>query len=129
MADENEKSEPTAEGFEPAPEPRALSEDEIREAAEQAADGIAQLGGADASSSEVSRQLEELTNVVLSSAEVSTRSASVAADVSGDMKQVTERIADDHKRTVFHSRTLMIAMLLFVVLAVGSLFAVSVRLL
>lgn len=114
-------------GFEPAPEPRSLSAEEIRAATEQAADGIAQMQSSDPT--EVSKQLEELTSVVLSSAEVSTRSAAVAADISGDMKAVTSQITEDHKRNLLHSKFLMIAMGVFVVLAVGMLFAVSVRLL
>ncbi len=119
----------TDEGFEPAPEPRALSKEEIRAATDQAAEGIADLESDAADPNELSRQLEELTSVVLSSAEVSTRSASVAADVSGDMKSVMVQIGEDHRRTVLHSRVLMMVMGAFVVLAVGILFAVSVRLL
>jgi len=134
MAEPNDTSVPaeqarTDEGFEPASEPRALSQEEIHAAFDQAAEGIAEIDTSAADPNELSRQLEELTSVVLSSAEVSTRSASVAADVSGDMKSVMAQIGEDHRRTVLHSRVLMIAMGAFVVMAVGILFAVSVRLL
>lgn len=76
---------------------------------------------------ELSRQLEDLTSVVLNSAEVSTRSASVAADVSTDMQAVVEKITQAHKRSVEHSKIILGSVLLFVVIAVGTFFAIAMR--
>jgi len=77
------------------------------------AEGIDELKSEEASSAEVARQLEELTGVVLSSAEVSTRSASVAANISQDMRSVMEQITASHKRSIQHSRIILGGLLAF----------------
>jgi hypothetical protein len=76
---------------------------------------------------ELSKQLEELTGVVLNSAEVSTRSASVAADVSHDMQLAMEKIEESHKRSVHHSKVILGGVMLFLLVAVGTFFAISTR--
>jgi hypothetical protein len=78
--------------------------------------------------SEVSRQLEDLTGVVLSSAEVSTRSAEVAATISEEMRSVMVEVDEMGKRNVLHSRVMLIGLLSFLMIAVGSFFAISTRL-
>ena len=76
---------------------------------------------------EVARQLEEITNVVLNSAEVSTRSASVAASIGHQLRAVSNDITDNNKRSVLHSRVIMGVFMLFVAVAVGTFFAISTR--
>ena len=53
----------------------------VEESGDALAEGIEALQAQSLDSTEVSRQLEDLTGVVLSSAEVSTRSAEVAANI------------------------------------------------
>lgn len=91
------------------------------------AEGIDELKSEEASSAEVARQLEELTGVVLSSAEVSTRSASVAANISQDMRSVMEQITASNKRSIQHSRIILGGLLAFLLIGLGTFFAISTR--
>lgn len=100
---------------------------ERAEILEEAAEGIAELQDRALDPAELSRQLEDLTSVVLNSAEVSTRSASVAADVSSDMQSVMDKISEAHKRSVHHSKIILGALLLFIIIAVGTFFAIATR--
>lgn len=109
-------------------------EDGEEEVAEEGGDETAELAsGLDdlqnqaLNSVEVAKQLEQLTDVVLSSAEVSTRSASVAADVSHDMRLVMDSVSEDHKSNIRNSRMMVIAMLAFLVVGVGTFFAISTK--
>jgi len=102
-------------------EPSAASEDGL-------ASGIENLQSQALDGSEVSRQLEDLTGVVLSSAEVSTRSAEVAANISEEMRSVMLKVDDMSKRNVLHSRVMLVGLLSFLMIAVGTFFAISTRL-
>jgi hypothetical protein len=102
-------------------EPSAAAQDGL-------AAGIDNLQSQALDGSEVSRQLEDLTGVVLSSAEVSTRSAEVAANISEEMRNVMIRVDDMGKRNVLHSRVILIGLLSFLLIAVGTFFAISTRL-
>jgi len=102
-------------------EPSAASEDGL-------ASGIENLQSQSLDGNEVSRQLEDLTGVVLSSAEVSTRSAEVAANISEEMRSVMLKVDDLSKRNVLHSRVMLIGLLSFLMIAVGTFFAISTRL-
>ena len=102
-------------------EPSAAAQDGL-------AAGIDNLQSQALDGSEVSRQLEDLTGVVLSSAEVSTRSAEVAANISEEMRNVMIRVDDMGKRNVLHSRVMLIGLLSFLLIAVGTFFAISTRL-
>jgi archaellum component FlaC len=72
--------------------------------------------------------LEELTGVVLSSAEVSTRSAEVAANISHEMREVMKIVSAATDRNILHSRVILIGLLAFLMIAVGTFFAISTRL-
>ena len=100
---------------------------EAHAVSEETAEEILELQQQALDPAELSRQLEDLTSVVLNSAEVSTRSASVAADVSTDMQAVVEKITQAHKRSVEHSKIILGSVLLFVVIAVGTFFAIAMR--
>jgi len=89
--------------------------------------GLDDLQDISMDSNELARQLEDLTGVVLNSAEASTRSASVAADVSGDLQKVMASINAAHQRSVSHSRIMLGAMLIFILISVGTFFAISTR--
>jgi len=89
--------------------------------------GLDDLKEVSLDSNELARQLEDLTGVVLNSAEASTRSASVAADVSGDLQKVMASINAAHQRSVSHSRIMLGAMLIFILISVGTFFAISTR--
>jgi hypothetical protein len=102
-------------------------EDARAEITEEAAAEILELQDRALDSAELSRQLEDLTSVVLNSAEVSTRSASVAADVSTDMQMVVDKISQAHSRSIQHSKIILGALLLFIILAVGTFFAIATR--
>jgi prefoldin subunit 5 len=91
------------------------------------ASGLDDLQNQALNSVEVAKQLEQLTDVVLSSAEVSTRSASVAADVSHDMRLVMESVSEDHKTNIRNSRIMVGSMLLFLVIGLGTFFAISTK--
>ena len=82
---------------------------------EEVAAEIIELQDRALDSAELSRQLEDLTSVVLNSAEVSTRSASVAADVSSDMQAVMDKITQAHTRSIHHSKIILGALLLFII--------------
>jgi DNA repair exonuclease SbcCD ATPase subunit len=91
------------------------------------AEGLDRLEEDAADSTEVAKQLEELTGVVLSSAEVSTRSASVAANISQDMRTVMDQITESHKRSVQHSRIILGGLLAFLLIGLGTFFAIATR--
>ena len=78
-------------------------------------------------STEVARQIEELTSVVLDSAEVSTRSASIAADVSTPMREVVSQIQENNRRNVLHSRIMLGAFCACLLIAMGVFFGVTVK--
>jgi hypothetical protein len=92
------------------------------------AEGIEALESKSLDGSEVSRQLEDLTGVVLSSAEVSTRSAEVAANISHEMREVMKIVTTANDRNILHSRVILIGLLAFLLIAVGTFFAISTRL-
>ena len=94
---------------------------------EELASGLDDLQSQALNSVEVAKQLEQLTDVVLSSAEVSTRSASVAADVSHDMRLVMDSVSEDHKSNIRNSRLMVIAMLTFLVIGLGTFFGISTK--
>jgi len=94
---------------------------------EALASGLDDLQNQALNSVEVAKQLEQLTDVVLSSAEVSTRSASVAADVSHDMRLVMDSVSEDHKSNIKNSRMMVIAMLAFLVIGLGTFFGISTK--
>ena len=71
------------------------------------AERLTELANASLDSNEMARQIEELTSVVLDSAEVSTRSATIAADVSASMRDVVEKIQENNRRNVLHSRIML----------------------
>jgi hypothetical protein len=110
-----------------APAGAEAPEAERVEMMEEAAEGIAELQDRALDPAELSRQLEDLTSVVLNSAEVSTRSASVAADVSADMQAVMDSISESQKRSIHHSKVILGALLLFIIIAVGTFFAIATR--
>lgn len=90
--------------------------------------GLEQLEAQALDGSEVARQIEELTTVVLSSAEVSTRSAEVAANISHEMRGVMKTVTDLTSKNILHSRVILIGLLSFLIIAVGTFFAISTRL-
>ena len=78
-------------------------------------------------SNEVARQIEELTSVVLDSAEVSTRSASIAADVSTAMRMVVAKIEETNRRNVLHSRVMLGAICVCLLVAMGFFFGITLK--
>lgn len=90
--------------------------------------GLDELEAQSLDSSEVARQIEELTGVVLSSAEVSTRSAEVAANISHEMRGVMKTVTDLTAKNILHSRIILVGLLSFLIIAVGTFFAISTRL-
>jgi hypothetical protein len=76
---------------------------------------------------EVARQIEELTSVVLDSAEVSTRSASIAADVSSAMRMVVAKIEETNRRNVLHSRIMLGAICVSLLVAMGFFFGITLK--
>lgn len=102
-------------------------EDEQVDETAELASGLDELQNQALNSVEVAKQLEQLTDVVLSSAEVSTRSASVAADVSHDMRLVMDSVSEDHKNNIRNSRLMVIAMLAFLVVGLGTFFGISTK--
>jgi len=105
----------------------AVAKDQENFDLSQVAAEIEALQSKSLDSNELAKQLEDLTGVVLNSAEASTRSASVAADVSGDMQKVMQAIGEAHQRSVNHSRILLGAMLVFILISIGTFFAISTR--
>ena len=101
--------------------------DDVAAEVQAASEALAELSGQPLDADEVARQLEEITNVVLNSAEVSTRSASVAASIGHQLRAVSNDITDNIKRSVLHSRVIMGVFMLFVAVAVGTFFAISTR--
>jgi hypothetical protein len=100
----------------------------VEESGDALAEGIEALQAQSLDSTEVSRQLEDLTGVVLSSAEVSTRSAEVAANISHEMREVMKIVTSANDRNILHSRVILIGLLAFLMIAVGTFFAISTRL-
>jgi len=86
---------------------------EADEQNETLAIGLAQLETQALDSSEVARQIEDLTTVVLSSAEVSTRSAEVGANISHEMRGVMKTVTDLTAKNILHSRVILIGLLSF----------------
>ena len=90
--------------------------------------GLDELEAKSLDSSEVARQIEDLTGVVLSSAEVSTRSAEVAANISHEMRGVMKTVSDLTSKNILHSRVILVGLLSLLIIAVGTFFAISTRL-
>jgi hypothetical protein len=91
------------------------------------ADRLSEIASQSLDSSEVARQIEELTSVVLDSAEVSTRSASIAADVSATMRAVVSKIQENNRRNVMHSRIMLGAFSVCLLIAIGVFFAITMK--
>ena len=91
------------------------------------ADRLAAIASQSLDATEVARQIEELTSVVLDSAEVSTRSASIAADVSATMRAVVTKIQDNNRRNVMHSRIMLGAFCTCLLIAMGIFFGVTLK--
>jgi len=91
------------------------------------ADRLTEITNQSLNSNEVARQIEELTSVVLDSAEVSTRSASIAADVSGAMRMVVAKIEETNRRNVLHSRVMLGAICVCLLIAMGFFFGVTLK--
>jgi hypothetical protein len=122
MAQEEQKAKPAEESAVLAEPSATVAEGDA------VAEGIESLQANALDGGEVSRQLEDLTGVVLSSAEVSTRSAEVAANISEEMRNVMVKVDDMGKRNVLHSRVMLVGLLSFLLIAVGTFFAISTRL-
>ncbi len=101
--------------------------DDVAAEVQAASEALAELSGQPLDADEVARQLEDITNVVLNSAEVSTRSASVAASIGHQLRAVSDTITENYKRSVLHSRVIMSVFMVFVAIAVGTFFAISTR--
>ena len=101
--------------------------DDVAAEVQAASEALAELSGKPLDADEVARQLEDITNVVLNSAEVSTRSASVAASIGHQLRAVSDTITDNNKRSILHSRVVMVVFMVFVAMAVGTFFAISTR--
>jgi len=101
--------------------------DDVAAEVQAASEALAELSGQPLDADEVARQLEDITNVVLNSAEVSTRSASVAASIGHQLRAVSNDITDNNKRSILHSRVIMVVFMVFVAMAVGTFFAISTR--
>jgi hypothetical protein len=94
---------------------------------EATADRLTEIASQSLDTNEVARQIEELTSVVLDSAEVSTRSASIAADVSATMRAVVSKIQENNRRNVMHSRIMLGAFCACLLIAMGVFFAVTMK--
>ena len=94
---------------------------------EATADRLTEIASQSLDTNEVARQIEELTSVVLDSAEVSTRSASVAADVSATMRAVVFKIQENNARNVTHSRIMLAAFCTCLLIAMGIFFAITMK--
>ena len=94
---------------------------------EATADRLTEIASQSIDTNEVARQIEELTSVVLDSAEVSTRSASVAADVSATMRAVVSKIQENNIRNVTHSRIMLAAFCTCLLIAMGIFFAITMK--
>ena len=93
----------------------------------ETADRLTEIASQSLDSNEVARQIEELTSVVLDSAEVSTRSASIAADVSATMRAVVSKIQENNRRNVMHSRIMLGAFCTCLLIAMGIFFAITMK--
>jgi hypothetical protein len=91
------------------------------------ADRLNEIASQSLDTNEVARQIEELTSVVLDSAEVSTRSASIAADVSATMRAVVSKIQENNRRNVMHSRIMLGAFCACLLIAMGIFFAITMK--
>ena len=91
------------------------------------ADRLTEIANQSLDSNEVARQIEELTSVVLDSAEVSTRSASIAADVSSAMRMVVAKIEETNRRNVLHSRVMLGAICVSLLVAMGFFFGITLK--
>jgi len=91
------------------------------------ADRLTEIASQSLDTNEVARQIEELTSVVLDSAEVSTRSASIAADVSATMRAVVSKIQENNRRNVMHSRIMLGAFCACLLVAMGIFFAITLK--
>ena len=94
---------------------------------EATADRLTEIASQSLDTNEVARQIEELTSVVLDSAEVSTRSASIAADVSATMRAVVSKIQENNRRNVMHSRIMLGAFCACLLIAMGIFFAITMK--
>jgi hypothetical protein len=94
---------------------------------EATAERLTEIASQSLDTNEVARQIEELTSVVLDSAEVSTRSASVAADVSATMRAVVSKIQENNIRNVMHSRIMLAAFCTCLLIAMGIFFAITMK--
>ena len=94
---------------------------------EATADRLSEIASQSLDTNEVARQIEELTSVVLDSAEVSTRSASIAADVSATMRAVVSKIQENNRRNVMHSRIMLGAFCTCLLIAMGIFFAITLK--
>ena len=91
------------------------------------ADRLNEIASQSIDTNEVARQIEELTSVVLDSAEVSTRSASIAADVSATMRAVVSKIQENNRRNVMHSRIMLGAFCTCLLIAMAIFFAITLK--
>jgi hypothetical protein len=94
---------------------------------EATADRLTEIASQSLDTNEVARQIEELTSVVLDSAEVSTRSASIAADVSATMRAVVSKIQENNRRNVMHSRVMLAGFCTCLLIAMGVFFAITMK--
>jgi hypothetical protein len=94
---------------------------------EATADRLTEIASQSLDTNEVARQIEELTSVVLDSAELSTRSASIAADVSATMRAVVSKIQENNRRNVMHSRIMLGAFCVCLLIAMGIFFAITMK--
>ncbi len=91
------------------------------------AERLTEIASQSLDTNEVARQIEELTSVVLDSAEVSTRSASIAADVSATMRAVVSKIQENNNRSMMHSRIMLGAFCACLLIAMGIFFAITMK--
>jgi myosin heavy subunit len=91
------------------------------------ADRLKDIASQSLDSNEVARQIEELTSVVLDSAEVSTRSASVAADISATMRAVVVKIQANNRRNILHSRIVLGVFVGCLLVAIGIFLGISLK--
>jgi hypothetical protein len=105
----------------------AQASEEVLVDVEATADRLIEIASQSLDTNEVARQIEELTSVVLDSAEVSTRSASIAADVSATMRAVVSKIQENNRRNVMHSRIMLGAFCACLLIAMGIFFAITMK--
>ncbi len=106
-------------GFTPAPEPPTVDPSEVvpsEAAAEPAAAPVMRVVEASvqepapvakAANDEAQRRLEALSSVVLESAEVATRAAASATELSADLKVVTRQLETLTRRNTLQSRVIL----------------------